>query len=83
MNQKINISLLALLVAVGCSQKPVITDGLKSAQKEYLKLKTDEKIVNDAPMELFAAGKIYSMTKNAKSKEEADHLSYMLKNKSS
>jgi outer membrane protein OmpA-like peptidoglycan-associated protein len=80
MNYKINISLIALLAAVGCSQKPVMTEGLKNVQQEYLKLKMDEKIVNDAPLELLQAGKLYSMTKSVKSKEEADHLTYMLKN---
>jgi outer membrane protein OmpA-like peptidoglycan-associated protein len=69
-----------MLTITGCSQKSVTTAGLKSVQNEYLKLKMDEKVVNGAPLELFKAGKIYSLTKTAKSKEEAKHLAYMLKN---
>ncbi len=69
-----------LLATFGCSQKPIDPSILKSAEDAYFDLKKDEQVVIDAPMELFKAGKIYEMTKGVKTEDEANHLSYMLKN---
>jgi len=80
MNYKIYISTIVLLSTFGCSQKPVNFSILKSAEADYFELKKDESVINDAPMELFKAGKLYGMTKGIKTQEEADHFAYMLKN---
>ena len=80
MNYKIYISIIVLLATFGCSQKPVNFSILKSAEADYFELKKDESVVNDAPLELFKAGKLYGMTKGIKTQEEADHFAYMLKN---
>lgn len=78
MKTMINSVLLGLLLFTGCSQKAEQTENLKHAQAEYLKIKEDEAINAQAPMELFSAGKIYLLTKSAKSPQEADHLAFML-----
>ncbi len=80
MNYKIYISTIVLLSTFGCSQKPVNFSILKSAEADYFELKKDESVINDAPMELFKAGKLYGMTKGVKTQEEANHFAYMLKN---
>lgn len=80
MDYKTFIVMGALLATFGCSQKAIEYSSLKSAEAAYLNLKKDERVVNEAPMELFKAGKIYEMTKSVKTQEEANHLSYMLKN---
>ncbi|MCH9812484.1 MAG: OmpA family protein [Epsilonproteobacteria bacterium] len=74
----INIALLSLLFLSGCSQKPLQGERLKAAKTAYLKLKEDPQINNDAPMELYSAGKVYAMSESVKSVKEADHLAFML-----
>jgi outer membrane protein OmpA-like peptidoglycan-associated protein len=80
MDYKAFIVMGLLLATFGCSQKAIDFSSLKSTEDAYFDLKKDERVVSDAPMELFRAGKIYEMTKSAKTQEEANHLAYMLKN---
>lgn len=65
-------------MALGCSQKPIDSAALKSAQSAYIALKKDDRVVNNAPMELFKAGKIFQMSQVAKTPDEAAHIAYML-----
>jgi len=67
----------ALLVG-GCSGKPVMTPKLQQAQKIYEKRRADAQISEHAPLALLEAGKLYDMSKKARSKAEADHLAYLL-----
>lgn len=80
MNYKILILVAPLLATFGCSQKSVESVKLKSAKNAYLELKKDDRVVNEAPMELLKAGKIYEMSKNVKTPDDADHFAYMLNN---
>ncbi len=80
MNYKTIIVIVPLLAALGCSQKSFESPQLKNAQSDYIALKKDDRVVNDAPMELFKAGKIYQMSQGVKAYDEAEHLAYMLKN---
>lgn len=72
------ILILASLFFVGCTEKIVNLSNLNSAKLAYEDLKKDEKINNFAPAELFQAGKIYALGKNAKSQEEVNHITYIL-----
>ncbi len=78
MSYKIKIIVISSLVFFGCSQKPVYTPALVDAQKSYERVKEDQQISSNAPVQLFEAGKIYSLTQNAKTEQEANHLAYML-----
>jgi len=80
MNYRKMILIAPLLTALGCSQKPIVSPQLESAQNAFLEVKKDDRIVNDAPMELFKAGKIYQMSQVVKTPDEAEHIAYMLKN---
>lgn len=80
MNYKTFIYVILILSISGCSQKPIDFPILKSAEADYNNLKKDDRVVFSAPMALFEAGKIYQMTKAVKTKDEANHLAYMLKN---
>jgi len=80
MDNRTKIVIIALLSTLGCSQKAVQTPELLSAQSAYITLKKDEQVVTDASMEFFKAGKIYQMSKMAKTDEEAKHLAFLLEN---
>ncbi len=78
MSYKVKIIVISSLIFFGCSQKPIYTPALSEAQKAYERIKRDQQISSNAPMQLFEAGKIYSLTQNAKTEEEGNHLAYML-----
>lgn len=80
MNYRTLIVITPLLVALGCSQKSFESPQLKSSQSAYMELKKDDRVANDAPMELFKAGKIFQMSQDVKTPNEANHIAYMLKN---
>ncbi len=75
---KIIYTAVALFLLAGCSSKPIVTPSLKNAQESYERIKNDPSISTTAPLALFQAGKIYELSHNAKDKQEADHLAYLL-----
>ena len=72
------IVVIVFALAFGCATKPLYFPNLDSAKIAYENLKKDENINANASVELFQAGKIYSLTENIKDQKEADHLTYML-----
>jgi outer membrane protein OmpA-like peptidoglycan-associated protein len=74
--------LTSVLVLTACSTKPVVTPKLIQAQKDFTSLQSNPSISEEAPLAWAQAEKIYSLSKRAKSKAEADHLAYLLERES-
>ncbi len=79
MRLKIKLVLISAVVFSGCSQKVENFPMLEKAQKDYLLIKKDENINQNASKELFKATKIYNSSKNLEDKDKAEHLAFMLK----
>jgi outer membrane protein OmpA-like peptidoglycan-associated protein len=79
MRVKIKLMLIASLLFSACSQKTENFPILQKAQKDYLLIKEDKSINQNASKELYKSAKIYNSSKNPKDKEEALHLAFMLK----
>ncbi len=79
MRFKIKLILISAVVFSGCSQKAENFPMLEKAQKDYLFIKKDENINQNASKELFKATKIYNSSKNLEDKDKAEHLAFMLK----
>ena len=74
-----SLSLIAvLLLFAGCSTKPVTTPKLQQAQHAFETLQGESSVQREAPEALLQAGRIYDLSRQAKSREEADHLAYLL-----
>jgi outer membrane protein OmpA-like peptidoglycan-associated protein len=75
--------LLIIVVSLffGCTSEKVSTISLKQAHLKYKEIKKDLTINDNAPVQLYKAGKIYDLSKNAKSVEEADTYAYILNKK--
>ncbi len=77
---KINIStFFALLLATGCANSTVSSPALVDSYKAYDMIKKDRVINLYAAPSLFQAGKLYTLSKTAKSDAEANHFAYLLK----
>ncbi len=79
MRFKIKLVLISAVVFSGCSQKIENFPILEKAQKDYLFIKEDKSINQNASKELYKATKIYNSSKNLEDKEKAEHLAFVLK----
>jgi outer membrane protein OmpA-like peptidoglycan-associated protein len=72
------VSVIASLLLFGCAGSSVNTKALIKSQQAYEKIRQDRELAEYAPTSLFQAGKLYTLSKGAKSAQEADHLAYLL-----
>jgi outer membrane protein OmpA-like peptidoglycan-associated protein len=71
-------SIAASLFLFGCAGSSVNTKALAESQKAYEKIRQNRDLALYAPTSLFQAGKLYSLSKSAKSAQEANHFAYLL-----
>ncbi len=76
--KKIILSVSIAAILVGCSSSAVNVPALVKSQQHYEALRGDQSLQLYAPQALFQAGKLYTLSKSAKSKEEAQHFAYLL-----
>ncbi len=76
--EMIPLGLAVSLLLAGCAGSSVNTEALQGSQKAYEALKNNPQVKQYAAPSLFQAGKLYSLSKHAKSEEEANHLAYLL-----
>lgn len=73
-----SMSLAAVLFLTGCASSSVNSPLLQKSQKAYEKARDDKRLVSYSSTSLFQAGKLYNLSKSAKSKAQADHYAYLL-----
>jgi len=72
------LSLLTTFLLVGCSSATVNSPALTKSQKAYEVIREDAQVNQYAAPSLFQAGKLYNLSKTAKSDAEASHYAYLL-----
>ncbi len=73
------LSLLTSFLLLGCTSSTINSSALLESQKAYEVIKKDTLVNEYAAPSLFQAGKLYNLSKTAKSNVEADHYAYLLK----
>lgn len=72
-------SLVVSFLLQGCSSATINSPSLQKSQKAYELIRKDARINQYAAPSLFQAGKLYNLSKTAKSDAEASHYAYLLK----
>lgn len=73
------VSVVASFLLQGCTSSTINSPALLESQKAYESIRKDTRINQYAAPSLFQAGKLYSLSKTAKSDAEASHYAYLLK----
>jgi len=73
------VSVVASFLLQGCTSSTINSPALLESQKAYESIRKDTRINQYAAPSLFQAGKLYNLSKTAKSDAEASHYAYLLK----
>jgi len=75
----VTVSVVASFLLQGCTSSTINSPALLESQKAYESIRKDTRINQYAAPSLFQAGKLYNLSKTAKSDAEASHYAYLLK----
>ena len=73
------LTILASVMLTGCMSSVINSPALLDSQKAYEAIKQDKVLNQYAALSLFQAGKLYNLSKAAKTDAEANHFAYLLK----